>query len=65
MKRPSFDTRCVASRYQAPTERIVEVRHPNGGGLISIRALDNGAAVIDLYQLDPTVVANVAPPRNS
>lgn len=55
MARPKVIIDCVASRYQDPDERIVEISHARGGGLISIRATGSGRLVIDLYRLDDTV----------
>lgn len=55
MARPRVIIDCVASRYQGPDERIVEISHACGGALISIRATGSGRLVIDSYRLDDTV----------
>lgn len=55
-KRPTIKTRCVASHYAAPNERIVEVSSANGGALISISALPNGEVLVCVYCADHTVI---------
>jgi len=59
-RKPSVQTKCVASQYGAATERIVEFSDPNTGkgGLISIRPLDNGNLAVDVYRCDPGVIVN-------
>ncbi|WP_406278996.1 hypothetical protein OH799_11190 [Nocardia sp. NBC_00881] len=64
MARPKVIIDCVASRYQGPDERIVEISHACGGALISIRATSIGRLVIDLYRLDDTVDVH-APDRGN
>lgn len=55
-KRPSVKTACVADRYHANTERIVEFSFPSGeGGLISLRTLHDGTPVVEVYRSDPNV----------
>jgi hypothetical protein len=54
MPKPKINTRPVAGHYAAPDELIVEFSHPNGGGLISIRATDTGV-IVDVYRCDDTV----------
>ncbi|WP_157187470.1 hypothetical protein [Nocardia vinacea] len=65
MARPKVIIDCVASRYQGPDERIVEISHACGGGLISIRATGSGRLVIDLYRLDDTVEIHTPAAANS
>jgi len=67
MKRPKVLTRCVANRYAAPNERIVEFTSKNGGGLISFATLFDGRLAVDVYHCYPTVVVRVGtqrPPRH-
>ena len=67
MKRPKVLTRCVANRYAAPNERIVEFTSKNGGGLISFATLLDGRLAVDVYRCDPTVVVRIGtkrPPQN-
>jgi hypothetical protein len=55
-KRPTVNARPVAQAYAAPNERILEFSGPTGtGGLISIRAHDDGTVSVDLYRLDAGV----------
>lgn len=65
MARPKIIANCVASRYQARNERILEVSHDHGGALISLRATDTGRLVIDLYELDDTVEVSIATRRRA
>ncbi|WP_433678170.1 hypothetical protein [Nocardia sp. CA-119907] len=62
MARPKVIIDCVASRWQGPDERIVEISHCCGGGLINIRATSTGRLVIDLHQLDDTVEVHIDRP---
>lgn len=56
MKRCSVTVNCVADRYHAPNERIVEFTFPSGkGGLISFRLNANGAEVVEVYRLDDEI----------
>lgn len=55
MRKPSAKLRCVANGYTAPNERVIEFSHPNGGGLISLRATDDGRLIVEAYQLDAAV----------
>ncbi|MEU2032807.1 hypothetical protein [Nocardia amamiensis] len=64
MARPKVIIDCVASRYQGPDERIVEISHACAGGLISIRATGSGRLVIDLYRLDDTVEVHIPASAN-
>lgn len=57
MKRPKVTTKCVADRYAAPNERIVEFSAPSGaGGLMSFVLHDDGTLTVDLYRLSDTTV---------
>jgi hypothetical protein len=57
MSKPEVILNCVANQYAAPQERIIEFSHPNGGGLISFFATDDGRLHVDLYHVDATVDA--------
>ena len=50
-----INLRCVASRYAARDEQIIEFSHPNGGGLISFLPADDGGLRVDVYCIDRTV----------
>jgi hypothetical protein len=57
VKRPTIIPRPVASRYQGPAERIIEVVFPSGrGGLVALRTLADGRDVIELYRSDPGII---------
>jgi hypothetical protein len=57
--KPRIITNCVASRYAAPNERIVEFADDAGnGGLISIRTVD-GRLIMDVYRQGPCVEVRV------
>lgn len=57
--KPRVITKCVASHYAGPNERIIEFSSRYGGGLISLMETVGGLRV-DLYRLDPTVTVTVA-----
>lgn len=60
IKRPRILSPCVADRAHGPGERIVEVSFPGGaGGLISLRVLPDGRNLIELYRLDPSIIARL------
>lgn len=64
MTRPSVNTKCVADKYHAPGERIVEFLFPSGrGGLISFRPCsgDGSADCIDIYRVDDGVLVFQVP----
>lgn len=55
MARPRILTKCVADRYSAKEERIVEFTFPDGsGGLISFYPLDK-KNIVNLYCLDKKI----------
>lgn len=59
MRRPTMTLRCVADRHSAPRERIAEFNANDGsgrGGLISLRVLDDGRFVVDIYRCDAEVI---------
>jgi len=59
MDRAKVTVNCVADRYHAPGERIVEFLFPSGrGGLISFRPCtgDGSADCIDVYRVDDGVI---------
>ena len=59
--KPRVIVPCVASRYAAPEERIIEFADRRGnGGLISFQHDDYGRLCVSLYCLGPNVV--VLPP---
>ena len=62
MAKPSVNTNPVANQYAGHTERIIEYSSPNGGGLISLRTMDDGTLRVDLYRHDPTVTIVVGTP---
>ena len=62
MAKPSVNTNPVANQYTGRTERIIEYSSPNGGGLISLRVMDDGTLRVDLYRHDPTVTITVGQP---
>jgi hypothetical protein len=57
MPKPRVTTNCVANRYSARNERIIEFKddETDKGGLISIRRMDDGTLVVDVYRCDPGV----------
>lgn len=56
-KRPSVVVNCVADKYAVPGERIVEFGFGDGfGGLISLRTLQDGTHVVDVYRCLGVVV---------
>jgi hypothetical protein len=58
--KPTINTRCVASHYSAPNERILEISGRHGAGaLISIIENDDGINVY-VYRRDRCEV-NAAP----
>lgn len=65
MAKPSVNLKPVAGNYAAPNERIIEFSNGRKsmdalkGGLISIRTLDDGSVVVDVYRLDEGVTVNV------
>lgn len=60
MRRPSIKSPCVADCYHAPNERIAEFSTANGeGGLISIRQLDNGITLVELYNVSKGVLIRI------
>ncbi|WP_329405450.1 hypothetical protein OG563_26680 [Nocardia vinacea] len=63
MKRPRVIKNCIASEHQQANEQIIEFSHPNGGGLIAIRALEDGEIWVEVYSLDGPVRVNA--PRES
>lgn len=58
MPKPRVITRCVASHYTGPEERIIEFSSGDSrldaGGLISFRRVD-GKLIVQLYRLDSAV----------
>lgn len=56
MGKPRVILNCVANRYTAANERIVEFSSQHGGGLISFREKANGRLEVNIYQMDPTVI---------
>jgi len=56
-KRPRVITRCIADAYTRRPERIIEFSHEGKGGLISFRELPDGRLKIEVYRLDPGVIA--------
>jgi hypothetical protein len=68
-RRPSVQLPCIADRYAATGERIVEFNANDGtgrGGLISLRLRgegEEGALLVELYRLSDGVVVDVDPPR--
>ena len=59
-KKPRVVMTCVANRYAGPRERIVEFSHPNGGGLISFFACEDGNLLVQVYRQDDTVEVMVS-----
>ncbi len=51
-----------AARYSAPNETIVEFSNRQIGGLISLRTLDDGTLLIDVYNADRGVKVRVGNP---
>ncbi len=62
--KPRVNTRCVADRYAAPNERIIEFSSDCGGGLISLAEHD-GRLHVNVYNYDPTVVPIVSYPHTT
>jgi hypothetical protein len=60
-KRPSVNTKCVASHYACPGERIVEFSGETGeqGGLISFSVNQQGKMVVHVYRQGKDVEVNV------
>lgn len=60
MRKPSISTRCPADSFTDKSERIAEFSAAGLGGLISVRALPDGAPLgkvrVDVYRCDPGVV---------
>ena len=62
MARPTVNANPVANAYaDKRRERISEFSAPDGGGLISIRAMDDGTTLVSLYRLDDNVRVSAAP----
>lgn len=63
MRRPRVTTNCVAQKYASQDERIVEFYDPrtNKGGLIALRALEDGTLSVEVYRCDPGVTVNGRP----
>ena len=57
--KPKITVNCVASRYAAQDERIIEFSHKQGGGLIAFLPTEDGRLLVNLYQLDPSVLIAV------
>lgn len=58
-RRPAAITRCVADRYHARGERIVELSWPDGTGcLLSLRVLADGRPILDIYRADPKLLVS-------
>lgn len=56
-RRPTVTVNCVASRYAAPDERIVEFSDSQSGGLIRLwRHPVDGKLYVQVYRQDPDVV---------
>ncbi len=52
-KRASVTVNCVADKYHAPNERIVEFSFPDGGGgLISFSTLSDGTNIVQAYRVE-------------
>jgi len=61
-KKPTVKLKCPANQHAAPGERIIEFTFPNGkGGLISFFDGENGP-LVNVYDHDKEVTANVALP---
>jgi hypothetical protein len=56
MRKPKVATKCVASHYARPSERIVEFFDGRSGGLISIRRDFKGRLLVEVYRADEDVV---------
>lgn len=54
-KRPKIILKPVASHYQAPDEKIIEISSEAGGCLVSARLIPDGQLKVDVYRADPTV----------
>ena len=57
MSKPRVTTKCVANTYAAPNERIIEISSGNrrgtgNGCLVSIRDMDDGTLLIQVYRAD-------------
>lgn len=59
--RPVINHQCVASRYARPDEKIIEFEHPQGGGLISIQAMEDGTIAVSVYSCDSSVLVRSVP----
>ncbi len=63
MSRPRVIKKCVANRYAAPCERIVEFVGSGGnGGLISLVQHEDGRMTVDVYRYGPRVEVRVGEP---
>lgn len=64
IQRPRVITKCVASHYQHPQERIVEFSFPGvdglPGGLISLFHTTAGDLVVNLYALEGPMTIHVS-----
>ncbi len=57
-KRIKVTTRCVADRYSAPNEKIVEFSSDVGGGLVSFRIGADNHMHIQVYRTDPNITVS-------
>ena len=66
MKKPRITVNCVASKYSAPEERIIEFsgNTPEQGGLIQFRFHGNGKLYVEVYRQGCDVVVHVAKPES-
>jgi hypothetical protein len=55
--KPKITVNCVASHYVQRDERIIEFSHKQGGGLIAFLPTEDGRLLVNLYRLDPSIVA--------
>lgn len=64
--KPSVNTNCVADRYAAPGEKIIEISSDAGGCLISLSVVpapdgEAGVLRVDVYRADETVKVTSKP----
>jgi hypothetical protein len=61
MPKPKVTVNPVANAYTSANERIVEYSHKGLGGLMALRALDDGTLLVNLYRHDEGVLIRVSP----
>lgn len=62
MAKPKVNTKCVASQYASPNERIIEFSDAKGnGGLISLSTDEDGILNVYVYRCDDAVRVRYQP----